>query len=200
MPALRTLGWIACVVYSTIPLFWFMIHPWVEHWRGLARSPFRVLLPAWIAMWIVTGAVSLRWRNAAFYSTAWSLIPAAFLLITGFWIYRQSGMRFSWTQLSGLPELRPDNREQRLVMTGIRARVRHPVYLAHLCEMVAWSVGTGLVVCWALTGLAILTGTVMIRMEDVELEKRFGREFSEYRRRVPAVLPGRHPSQDVCDQ
>ena len=28
-------------------------------------------------------------------------------------------------------------RDQRLVTSGIRARVRHPVYLAHLCEMLA---------------------------------------------------------------
>jgi protein-S-isoprenylcysteine O-methyltransferase Ste14 len=55
--------------------------------------------------------------------------------------------------------------------------------------MLAWSVGTGLVVCWLLTVFAIVTGTVMIRMEDAELEKRFGSEFVAYRTNVPAVLP-----------
>ena len=78
---------------------------------------------------------------------------------------------------------------QRLVTTGIRSRVRHPVYLGHLCEMLAWSVGTGLVVCWVLTAFAIATGAVMIRMEDDELEKRFGDEFQKYRSTVPALLP-----------
>ncbi len=73
--------------------------------------------------------------------------------------------------------------------TGIRARVRHPVYLGHLCEMLAWSVGTGLVVCCLLTAFAVVTGAVMISMEDAELEKRFGAEYAAYRRRVPAVLP-----------
>ena len=73
--------------------------------------------------------------------------------------------------------------------TGIRSRVRHPVYLGHLCEMLAWSVGTGLVVCWLLTAFAIGTGAVMIRLEDAELEKRFGDEFLAYRHRVHAVLP-----------
>ena len=55
--------------------------------------------------------------------------------------------------------------------------------------MLAWSVGTGLVVCWLLTAFAIVTGAVMIRMEDAELEKRFGNEFLRYRHRVHAVLP-----------
>jgi protein-S-isoprenylcysteine O-methyltransferase Ste14 len=75
------------------------------------------------------------------------------------------------------------------VTSGIRARVRHPVYLAHLCEMLAWSVGTGLAVCYALTLFAMITGAVMIRAEDAELERRFGQEYREYRARVPAVLP-----------
>jgi protein-S-isoprenylcysteine O-methyltransferase Ste14 len=45
------------------------------------------------------------------------------------------------------------------------------------------------VVCWWLTAFAIGTGAVMIRMEDAELEKRFGTEFLAYRQRVHAVLP-----------
>jgi len=81
------------------------------------------------------------------------------------------------------------HQQQLLVTTGIRSRVRHPVYLAHLCEMLAWSVGTGLVVCFGLTALAVLTGSVMIRMEDVELEKRFGAAYERYRENVPALLP-----------
>jgi protein-S-isoprenylcysteine O-methyltransferase Ste14 len=55
--------------------------------------------------------------------------------------------------------------------------------------MLAWSVGTGLAVCWLLTAFAILTGAVMIRMEDAELEKRFGDDYRAYRSRVPAILP-----------
>jgi protein-S-isoprenylcysteine O-methyltransferase Ste14 len=55
--------------------------------------------------------------------------------------------------------------------------------------MLAWSIGTGLLVCWLLTVFAIATGAVMIRMEDAELEKRFGEEYLLYRRTVPAVIP-----------
>jgi protein-S-isoprenylcysteine O-methyltransferase Ste14 len=43
-----------------------------------------------------------------------------------------------------------------------------------------------------LTVSAIVTGTVMIRMEDAELEKRFGEEYSAYCERVPAILPRLH--------
>jgi len=193
MQFLRSLGWLVCVVYSTIPLFWLMIHPRAQAWRNRARSPFRVLLPAWILMWLGVAALTGPWRTAKFYSTPWSWLPAALLFAAGIFIYSRSGAHFSWSQLGGLPELRnnvrADNQNQRLVTTGIRARVRHPVYLGHLCEMLAWSLGTGVAVCWLLTAFAIATGAVMIRMEDAELEKRFGEDYRQYRLAVPAVLP-----------
>lgn len=187
--ALRLLGWIACVVCSTIPSFWFLIHPFAAHWRSRRRSPYFVLLPAWIAMWITVAAITFRWRHIVLYTANGPWIPAIVLFAIGTWLYSQSGKHFSARQLGGLPEVVNGQCEQRLVTSGIRARVRHPVYLAHLCEMVGWSLGTGLTVCYALTVLALITGAVMIRMEDKELEQRFGKEFSEYRQRVPPVWP-----------
>jgi protein-S-isoprenylcysteine O-methyltransferase Ste14 len=165
-----------------------MVHPRAHRWRARVKSPFRVLVPAWIVMWVGVGALTGPWRSAAFYSTPWSWIPALLLFATGISIYSRSGAHFSWAQLGGLPEVRVENQHQRLVTTGIRSRVRHPVYLGHLCEMLAWSIGTGLIVCWVLTVFAVVTGAVMIRMEDDELEKRFGAEYREYRRRVPSLL------------
>jgi protein-S-isoprenylcysteine O-methyltransferase Ste14 len=189
MRLLRTLGWLACVVYSTIPLFWLMVHPRAHRWRASERSPFRVLVPAWIVIWVGIGSLTGPWRRAAFYSSPWTWTPATLLFAAGMFIYSSSGAHFSWAQLGGLPEVRTGHDDDRLVTTGIRSRVRHPVYLGHLCEMLAWSIGTGLVVCWLLTAFALVTGAVMIRMEDGELEKRFGAEYIAYRQRVHAVLP-----------
>jgi protein-S-isoprenylcysteine O-methyltransferase Ste14 len=189
MRFLGTLGWLVCVVYSTIPLFWLMVHPQAHRWRASDASPFRVLVPAWLVMWVSMAALTGPWRNATFYSTPWTWIPSALLFATGIFLYFNAGVHFSWAQLGGIPEVRAGHQDDRLVTTGIRSRVRHPVYLGHLCEMLAWSVGTGLAVCWFLTALAIATGAVMIQMEDAELEKRFGEEFVAYRHRVHAVVP-----------
>jgi protein-S-isoprenylcysteine O-methyltransferase Ste14 len=186
---LLTFAWLACVVYSTIPLFWILIHPYVAYWRSRRRSPYLVLIPVWIAMWFVVGLVTYPWRFVVLYLSIWTSTPALALFITGFWIYRQSGKHFSPKQLGGIPELLPNHREQQLATSGIRARVRHPVYLAHLCEMLAWSLGTGLAVCYGLTAFAVITGAVMIRMEDAELEQRFGEEYRKYRRSVGAIFP-----------
>jgi protein-S-isoprenylcysteine O-methyltransferase Ste14 len=182
-------GWIACVVYSTIPGFWLLIHPLADYWRARKRSPYLFLVPLWLAMWIILGLLTSPWRHDAFYRTPWTWLPAVLLLSTSFWIYSRSGKHFSQAQLSGLPEVSPSHHEQRLVTWGIRSRVRHPIYLAHLCGMLAWSVGTGLAVCYALTALAMITGTIMIRLEEAELEQRFGEEYRAYREKIPAVLP-----------
>jgi protein-S-isoprenylcysteine O-methyltransferase Ste14 len=188
-PWLQLIGWLACVVYSTIPAFWIMIHPFAERWRSQRRSPYRLLLPLWIAMWVGMALITRPWHRITIYQTIGSWAPAILLFAAGIFLYSKSGKTFTAEQLGGLPEIHGARRDQRLVTDGIRSRVRHPVYLAHLCEMVAWSIGTGLAVCWGLTAFAILTGAVMIQMEDAELEQRFGDSYRAYRRTVPAVLP-----------
>jgi protein-S-isoprenylcysteine O-methyltransferase Ste14 len=189
MAFLQLTGWLMCVIYATIPGFWLIIHPYTAYWRSRARSPYRVLLPLWVAMWIVVGGLTAPFRHAVLYESLWTWIPAAFLFFAGFWLYKQSGKQFTPRQLGGLPELLPQHPDQRLVISGIRARVRHPVYLAHGCEMLAWSMGTGLTVCYGLTAFALITGAIMVKLEDAELERRFGNQYSEYRQRVPGIFP-----------
>ena len=188
--SLNLIGWLACIVYSTIPLFWLAIHPRATYWRSRRRSPYRVLLPLWIAMWIVAGLVAATWRQVVLYSSLWAWVPAVFLFGVGFWLYSKSGKHFSVQQLGGVPEVMPG--EQRLITAGIHSRVRHPVYLAHFCEMLAWSLGTGLAVCYALTAFALISGAVMIKLEDEELEQRFGEDFKQYKSSVPAIFPRLH--------
>jgi protein-S-isoprenylcysteine O-methyltransferase Ste14 len=186
---LSTLAWIACVLYSTIPAFWLLIHPRAEYWRTRRTSPYKILLPVWIAMWVMAAALTAPWRRVLLYHHAWTWLPTIALFASGLLLYRLAQHNFSLAQLGGLPELLPDREHQTLSVTGIRAHIRHPVYLGHLCEMLAWSIGSGQAVCWALTAFAIATGAVMIRLEDKELELRFGEEYRRYRAAVPALFP-----------
>ena len=187
-PWLRLIGWLACIVYASVPAFWLMVHPFAARWRQSRRSPYVLLLPLWIVTWVVLGAITAPWRDILLYSSPLALIPAIAILAIGIWLYVHAAKEFSPQQLGGVPEIQTRS-GQRLVTSGIRERIRHPIYLGHLCELAAWSIGTGLAVCFALTALAIVTGAVMIRKEDEELERRFGDEYRVYRQRVPAVLP-----------
>src|SRR5262249_23318501 len=102
--------------------------------------------------------------------------------------YRRLG-HFDRAKLLGLAEVRPQEHEQRLVTTDMHGRVRHPIYLAHGLMLTAWTIGAGTVALVALWCFGVVTGAVMIWVEDRELETRFGDEYRAYKQRVPAVIP-----------
>ncbi|MGD0930528.1 MAG: isoprenylcysteine carboxylmethyltransferase family protein [Candidatus Korobacteraceae bacterium] len=180
---------LVCSVYCTIPLFWLAIHPFIARWRNKGRRAYASILPIWAAF--IAAAFLLAWpfRHAHYYTTWVPWIPAACLFWTGFSIYSAAFKSFDRTQVSGLAELEPTQHRQVLITTGIRSRVRHPIYLGHLCEVLGWCLGTGLIALYALAAFAIVTGTLMIALEDRELEARFGDLYRTYRRAVPAVIP-----------
>jgi protein-S-isoprenylcysteine O-methyltransferase Ste14 len=80
--------------------------------------------------------------------------------------------------------------DHQLVRSGPYAVVRHPIYASLLWLILA----TGLLLSlwqWLVAGLALCVAgnEVRVRTEDRLLESRFGKEFLEYRKQVPAYLP-----------
>ncbi len=80
--------------------------------------------------------------------------------------------------------------DHELVRTGPYRIVRHPVY----SSMLALALATALInTSWwlGLPAIALfVAGTeIRVRTEDALLASRFGGEFDEYRRRVPAYVP-----------
>ena len=188
-PIVDLVALLACSVYGTIPLFWFVVHPFVGRWRASGRRAYAFILPVWGGFIAIAFLLMWPFRSARFYTNWFAWAPAAIFFLLGFSIYRAAFRRFDRAKVSGLAELEPDRHRQQLITTGIRSRVRHPIYLAHLCEIAGWCIGTGLIALYALAAFAVITGAVMIRMEDRELEARFGETFRAYRQRVPGVLP-----------
>lgn len=189
MSVLLTLVWLLGAVYATIPAFWIAVHPFVGRWRARKKNPFPALVTIWVAM--IVAALLLTWplHQLRIYSTAFALIPAAFLFAGAILIYRRSGRAFGRDHLIGRTELEPAKHDQRLVTTGLHARLRHPIYLGHLLMLTSWTIASGTAAMFAYLAFAIISGTAMIRMEDAELEARFGNDFREYRKRVPAIIP-----------
>ena len=96
---LHLVAWLACVVYSTIPAFWFMIHPFAERWRQRRRSPYRILAPLWILMWIMLSLITAPWHTITIYKTSWTWTPAILLLAAGAFLYAKSSENFTPKQL-----------------------------------------------------------------------------------------------------
>jgi protein-S-isoprenylcysteine O-methyltransferase Ste14 len=154
----------------------------------MGRSPYRVVLPIWVALIFLLGWITWSWHAVQLYSSPWMLVPAAFLLISGLTLYLRVGSSFGAHKLSGEAELRPQEHAQELVTTGLHSRMRHPIYIAHLANFAGWTLGSGLLVSYVLLAMGVLiTFPLMIQFEERELTKRFGRGYREYQQRVPLI-------------
>jgi len=68
----------------------------------------------------------------------------------------------------------------------MHARMRHPIYVAHLFNLAGWAIGSGLIVVYVLFGASLLISfPLMIMLEERELAARFGTDYREYQRAVP---------------
>ncbi len=182
-------AWVIAAVYATIPAFWLVIHPFSRHWRLRRRSPYKIFLLFWLLAILVLLAATAPWRHLRLYATPLALLPAIALALVSLFIYSQAGRSFDLARLIGRPELDPAPSQPGLVATGLHERVRHPIYLGHLCTLSALTIGSGLAVLYVFLVFAVVTGWWMIREEDRELERRFGQEFLEYKKRVPGIVP-----------
>ena len=185
---LLLIPWMIAVIYSSIPLFWFAIHPFAGRWRRMRRSPYRALLPLWALIIFALAWITSPWHSQRIYSTPWMWLPALPIFALGFGVYRRVFSEFGSHKLSGEAELRPEEHEQQLVTTGLHSSMRHPIYFAHLCNLAGWALGSGLAFAYILLAVnACLMFPVMIFIEEQELEARFGVKYREYKARVPLV-------------
>ncbi|HKV92796.1 MAG TPA: isoprenylcysteine carboxylmethyltransferase family protein [Candidatus Angelobacter sp.] len=186
---LLLIPWMASVLYSSIPFFWFAIHPFAGAWQRKHRSPYRLLLPIWAIIIFLLGWITWPWHSARLYSSSWMWAPAALLLLFGFSIYSRIRSGFGAHKLSGEAEVRPREHAQGLVITGLHAHMRHPIYAAHLLNLAGWAIGSGLLVAYTLFAIDLfITFPLMIMLEERELAARFGNSYREYQSTVP-LLP-----------
>ncbi|MGI9102029.1 MAG: hypothetical protein ACR2IF_06255 [Terriglobales bacterium] len=183
-----TVAWAIGIMGSTVPAYWLLVHPRIEYWRARRARLFTVG-PLLFALWVVAGAITWPWRRLALYRTPWTWFAGALLVASGLWVYTRARRRFTTDQLLGRAELEPERHPQLLITEGIRRYVRHAFYLGHLLELIGWTIASGLLVLYALSAFAILTGAMMIVAEERELGARFGQAYRDYQQRVPAIVP-----------
>lgn len=80
-------------------------------------------------------------------------------------------------------------RDDRLVVTGVYAAVRHPMYLSVLCYplglammLQSWLL---LLVCFGLFAVILWA----IRLEERQLEAAYGQDYLRYQKRTKALIP-----------
>jgi protein-S-isoprenylcysteine O-methyltransferase Ste14 len=80
--------------------------------------------------------------------------------------------------------------DHELVMSGPYRVVRHPIYASMLFLFFGTGVAMTPPVLFAIAAVFFIAGTEMrVRIEERLLASRFGDQFADYRRRVPAYIP-----------
>ena len=179
--------WTIAIVYATVPSYWLIVHPFVGWWRA-RRARLSAVGPIWFLLWAIAALVTWQLLHIFLYTTALAWIPGGLLILAALTLYSQARRDFSTDQVLGRSELEPEKHEQRLVTSGIRGRVRHPYYLAHTCNLLGITIGTGSAALYALAVFGVVTGVVMVWVEERELEQRFGAAYREYKKKVPLLF------------
>src|SRR5262249_32391242 len=137
---------------------------------------------------LVAVAYSLLWQNRF-----WQRPLPGWRIVFSILFFALGGV-LSWTGARTLGrQWRIDaclNPDHELVQSGPYRVVRHPIYTSMLCVLV----GTGFTVAplpvLLLSTMVFMAGTeIRVRIEDNLLASRFGKQFQEYRSRVPAYIP-----------
>ena len=169
-----------------VPIFWLVVHTRVEFWRRHVRAAYAAgVVAGWGSATVLAWVYGRRLLDARAMPLACK-VAGLVLMAFDVWVILQVERQLGTHRMVGRAELTGAGEMKR---DGIYARMRHPRYAAMMistlgaCLVAARPVMWGIAAGW---GVVVL---LMIRAEERELVRRFGAEYEEYRRRVPALLP-----------
>jgi protein-S-isoprenylcysteine O-methyltransferase Ste14 len=189
MSPIDLLAFITILVWPAVPLFWIPVHGFPKFFRKLGALTYIVPLILWLPLaylCIVYQGALLQFKVGL---PPGIKIVGLILFGAGTILHLWTGELLGFLGLVGLPEISPKIKS-RLVMRGPFLIVRHPTYLAHTLLFAGVFLITGVVAVGVVTILDFtIMNAVVIPLEDRELEDRFGKEYEEYRKRVPRFFP-----------
>lgn len=81
------------------------------------------------------------------------------------------------------------HRAEKVITTGIYSRVRHPQYLGDIVVHVGFTFLLSAFFSLVFTPLIILVNYLNCWKEEKELIKEFGKEYEDYKKNVPMLIP-----------
>jgi protein-S-isoprenylcysteine O-methyltransferase Ste14 len=177
------------VLYPPVFFFWLVFHSRIQHWRTVGKRAYLYACAGWplisIPLLLLHRTVfAVRW------SMPWWMILAGVLaVIAAVRFATQAAKVISHSTLVGLAELEPHRNPQPVMNTGIYGKTRNPVYLTHSLLIFAAAALSGFAANWVLFAIDLVFVFVVIKTEEKELIARYGREYIDYMRRVPRLVP-----------
>jgi len=184
---------LALILVITLPplfLYWLLIHPFVNFWRGKGIGPtYTVVLGVILAGMI--GLFSLRhFLLGIDYGTSYGLVALGLLLLIlsgslRFAIHKHLDIKI----LLGFPEVAPDRFPRKLLTEGIYARMRHPRYVQLLIALIGYALIANYLAAYLAVALWVGGIDLIALLEEKELRAHFGDVYDEYCRKVPRFVP-----------
>lgn len=184
---------LALFLVITLPplfLYWLLIHPFVDFWRGKGiGASYTMVLSVIIAGMI--GLFSLRhFLLGIDYGTNYLLVALGLLglILSG-------SMRFAIQKhldiktLLGFPEIAPDRFPRKLITEGIYAHMRHPRYVQLLIALIGYALIANYLAAYLAVALWVPGIYLIALLEEQELRAHFGDIYAAYCRKVPRFLP-----------
>ena len=109
----------------------------------------------------------------------------------GVWMALKRRRYLTFKVLSGLPEISAADYPGTLLTEGIYSAIRHPRYVEVLLWVLAYALFANFLALYVGFLLTIPALLVIVRMEEAELEERFGEEWRAYAARTPRFFPFR---------
>ena len=176
----------ALLLWPAIPLFWVPVHCVPRFFRRLGFLtyvlPFIVWLPVAVIVFELRG--SLLAYRIALPVIANGLGVLLFVLGAGLQIWTL--VLLTMPGIMGMPEV-TRTVPGRLVTAGPFGVLRHPTYLSHTVMLTGLFLWTEVAALGAAAVVdALVVNSMVIPLEERELLERFGKEYEEYRRKVPS--------------
>jgi protein-S-isoprenylcysteine O-methyltransferase Ste14 len=169
-----------------IPIYWLILHPFNSFWRTRVRAAFWF---AALTAWTCGGAALWIFRHALLSSArpSYFAIAAGFALIAvEFYLFVRVERELGTHRLVGHAEL---TGKGEMFSGGLYAYVRHPRYAGMFAALLGAALLAGTRLLFIVLAVWLPFALFVIRLEERELEARFGASYAAYRRRVPAFRP-----------
>lgn len=180
---------ILIICWGGLGLFW--LAGWLYNlWKAAAVQQRSGFLPLWIVgialVWFMTRFLQHNTLRFMAFTALWLQITGAVLLIVGtaFTLWARWVLGTMWAAVAEIKE------NHQLRTGGPYHITRHPIYTGLLC-MLLGSMLIGGFGIWVLYFIAGLLAIIIKAMsEERLLQATFGDQYSQYRRRVPRLIPG----------
>ena len=152
--------------------------------RGAKTAPVSIL-----GMVLQIAAYPVVWSSRYFWThplELWRILTAAALAAAALALIWSAipALGKQWRLQAGVYE------DHELVQSGAYRVVRHPIYASMLAMLFATGLITAsLMACAGATVILVIGTEIRVHAEDRLLAGRFGKQFEDYRARVPAYVP-----------